>query len=208
MIEPSLGLRESKKRQTRRAISEHATRLFVARGFEATTIAEIAAAARVAKKTVTNYFPRKEDLALDFHEEFIGSLAEVARARPAGTSVLAALRARHREDVFARAAFAGFLDRAVSTMIAESPTLIACLRDLHEQREAALAEALAADRGESSLPARAVAAYFAAAHRVLFQRVQELTLGSTPPDTIAILVTEEARQVFDLLEPSFGDYGA
>lgn len=60
-----VGLRESKKRETRQLISDHATRLFIEQGFERTTIAEIAAAARVAKKTVTNYFPRKEDLALD-----------------------------------------------------------------------------------------------------------------------------------------------
>ncbi|MCF2436589.1 TetR/AcrR family transcriptional regulator [Streptomyces thinghirensis] len=62
---PAPGLRETKKRETRQLISDHATRLFIEQGFERTTIAEIADAARVAKKTVTNYFPRKEDLALD-----------------------------------------------------------------------------------------------------------------------------------------------
>lgn len=56
---PAPGLRETKKRETRQLISDHATRLFIERGFEHTTIAEIADAARVAKKTVTNYFPRK-----------------------------------------------------------------------------------------------------------------------------------------------------
>lgn len=48
--------------------------------FERTTIAEIAAAARVVKKTVTNCFPRKEDMALDQQEEFVASLAR--RRRP------------------------------------------------------------------------------------------------------------------------------
>ncbi|TMR06256.1 TetR/AcrR family transcriptional regulator, partial [Nonomuraea turkmeniaca] len=71
----TLGLREQKKRETRQAISDHATQLFLERGFDRTTIADIAAAARVAKMTVTNYFPRKEDLALDHHEAFVAGLA-------------------------------------------------------------------------------------------------------------------------------------
>lgn len=201
------GLREAKKRQTRQAIAEHAGQLFVARGFEDTTIAEVAVAARVAKKTVTNYFPRKEDLALDFHEEFVASLAETARARPAGVSVLAVLRTRHRADVHARAATAGFLGPDLARVIADSPTLLARLRELHELRELALAEVLA-DQDGNDLAARAAAAHLATAHRILFERVQELTLAGDAPESIANRVTEEAQQVFDLLEPSFGDYGS
>lgn len=222
MTDVPLGLREAKKRQTRQAITEHAARLFVAQGFEATTIAEVAVAARVAKKTVTNYFPRKEDLVLDFQEEFAGSLAEVVRGRPAGISVLHALRIRHREDVRVQAATAGFLGLDITRMIADSPTLTARLRELHEQREAALADALSepaeqvdrADRAArtgrdgSGLATRAVAAHFATAHRVLFHRVQELTLAGERPETVVEVVTEEGRQVFDLLAPSFGDYGS
>jgi AcrR family transcriptional regulator len=53
-----MGLREMKKQQTRQNISNQATRLFLRHGFEQVTIADIAAAAQVAKMTVTNYFPR------------------------------------------------------------------------------------------------------------------------------------------------------
>ena len=67
------GLRELKKQQTRQVISDTATRLFMEHGFESVTIAQIATAAQVAKMTVTNYFPRKEDLALDYHETFTAS---------------------------------------------------------------------------------------------------------------------------------------
>jgi AcrR family transcriptional regulator len=59
------GLRERKKRATRQAISDLATRLFIERGFDNVTVAEIAEAANVAKMTVFNYFPRKEDLFFD-----------------------------------------------------------------------------------------------------------------------------------------------
>jgi AcrR family transcriptional regulator len=71
------GLRDSKKAATRQAISDVATRLFVERGFENVSIDEIARAAAVARKTVFNYFPRKEDLVFDREEE---SRALVRRA--------------------------------------------------------------------------------------------------------------------------------
>src|SRR5215207_3135316 len=54
--------RERRKAQTRRSITESADRLFAARGFDAVTVAEIAASADVAVKTVFNYFPTKEQL--------------------------------------------------------------------------------------------------------------------------------------------------
>jgi len=53
------GLRERRKQETRQAISDIATRMFVTRGFDDVTIAQVADAAGVAKMTVTNYFPRK-----------------------------------------------------------------------------------------------------------------------------------------------------
>lgn len=59
------GLRERKKRQMRQQISDVATRMFLDRGFDEVTVAEIAAAADVSEKTVFNYFPTKESLLLD-----------------------------------------------------------------------------------------------------------------------------------------------
>ncbi|MFD0582588.1 helix-turn-helix domain-containing protein [Dactylosporangium darangshiense] len=73
------GLRERKKRETRRLISDVATMLFVERGFDAVTVAEIAARAGVAPKTVFNYFPRKEDLFLDRLEELSAMVTAAVR---------------------------------------------------------------------------------------------------------------------------------
>lgn len=64
-----LRLRERKKADTRLMISNVATRLFIARGFEAVSVDEVAVAAGVSRKTVFNYFPRKEDLVFDREEE-------------------------------------------------------------------------------------------------------------------------------------------
>lgn len=197
------GLRESKKRETRQAISDHATRLFIERGFEATTIAEVAEVARVAKKTVTNYFPRKEDLALDYHDEFVTSLATTVAARAPGESALTALRREFHTAASGHHAAAGFASREFCRMIADSPTLTARLRELHELRERELARVLPGP----DILRRAAAAQFGAAHRLLFERVQELTLAGYSLKRLTDTIVTEAKQTFDLLELGLGDYG-
>ncbi|MFF7837367.1 TetR/AcrR family transcriptional regulator [Streptomyces ossamyceticus] len=205
---PKAGLRETKKQETRQLISDHATRLFIAQGFERTTIAEIAAAARVAKKTVTNYFPLKEDLALDHQDQFATSLARAVDTRHPGESALAALRRAFADSVAARDPVAGFSGQEFARMIADSPTLSTCVRGLHDQRAHHLARALAEATGTEpdDITVRAVAELLGSAHRTLFQRIQELTLAGHPGDRIARTITAEAAQVFDLLEPALADY--
>lgn len=63
------GLRNQKKAETRQTISNIATRLFVERGFDNVSVTEVAREAGVARKTVFNYFLRKEDLIFDREEE-------------------------------------------------------------------------------------------------------------------------------------------
>ncbi|MFG3438831.1 TetR/AcrR family transcriptional regulator [Nonomuraea sp. NPDC047897] len=201
----TLGLREQKKRETRQAISDHATQLFLQRGFDRTTIADIAAAARVAKMTVTNYFPRKEDLALDHHEEFVASLATAVAERAPGESALAALRRVFMDAAQRRDPVVGFTGIEFARMVADSPTLVARLRDLHDQREDALAARLAEETGDE-LTAKAVAAQLGAAHRLLFRELQRRTLDGQDTDELAAALSEAATRVFDLLEPAVGDY--
>jgi AcrR family transcriptional regulator len=59
------GLRERKKALTRQRLTDAATRMFLARGFDAVRVTEIAAACDVSEKTGYNYFPTKESLILD-----------------------------------------------------------------------------------------------------------------------------------------------
>jgi len=75
------GLRERKKADTRLMISNVATRLFIARGFEAVSVDEVAVAAGVSRKTVFNYFPRKEDLLFDREEEGRALVRDAIAAR-------------------------------------------------------------------------------------------------------------------------------
>src|ERR1700753_4226865 len=86
--------RERKKRETRQRISDVATALFYARGFEDVTLDEIAAAAKVSKMTVLNYFARKEELMLDREDELLLlPFREALRARPKGQAPISVLRA-------------------------------------------------------------------------------------------------------------------
>jgi AcrR family transcriptional regulator len=87
------GLRERKKQRTRWAFIDAALDLFLAQGYEATTIDEIVAAVDVSQRTFFRYFAGKEDVALSFlagyDEIFIQALTE----RPAAEPPVAALRA-------------------------------------------------------------------------------------------------------------------
>jgi AcrR family transcriptional regulator len=73
----SEGLRERKTRLTRQRISDTATAMFLERGFDAVTVAEVARACDVSEKTVFNYFPTKESLVLDQEEGWTAGIQHV-----------------------------------------------------------------------------------------------------------------------------------
>ncbi len=203
-----MGLRESKKQETRQLISDCATRLFIEQGFEQTTIAEIAASARVAKKTVTNYFPRKEDLALDHHEAFTQGLARTVAERGPDEEPLTALGRTFRTALLEHSPVVGFTGPAFARMVADSPTLTARLRELHDQREEALAAALTAAAPDPvpAIAPRAAAALIAAADRLLFRRIQELTLAGRTDDQIEATLIPEADHLRALLGAALGNH--
>ncbi len=85
------GLRERKKLQTRAAISEAADELFEAQGFAATTIPQIAERAQVSPRTVSYYFPVKEELVFPDRGELIAGLAATLDDRGEGETAADAL---------------------------------------------------------------------------------------------------------------------
>jgi AcrR family transcriptional regulator len=86
------GLRERKKQRTREQIVESAMRLFAERGYHATTIAEIAAAADVAPRTFFAYFPSKEAVVFHRVDRDLDALASALRDRLPGETAFDALR--------------------------------------------------------------------------------------------------------------------
>ena len=84
------GLRERKKAQTREAIRVSALRLIEQKGFDTTTVQEIADAAGVSHMTFFRYFPTKE--AVVAQDDYDPMLAELIAARPAGEPVIETVR--------------------------------------------------------------------------------------------------------------------
>src|SRR5919108_617781 len=86
------GLRERKKQRTREAIVDAAFELFAQRGFEATTIADIAAAADIAPRTFFGYFATKEDVVTHDFAAVEASMRERLTNRAPGETTIDALR--------------------------------------------------------------------------------------------------------------------
>jgi AcrR family transcriptional regulator len=76
---PDEGLRERKKRRLRQRISNVATAMFLAEGFDNVGIARIAATCEVSEQTVFNYFPTKESMLFDRTESMTTAIAEAVR---------------------------------------------------------------------------------------------------------------------------------
>lgn len=86
-----MGLREEKKKKTRKAISDMATKLFIERGYNEVTTAEIAERAGVSVPTLFNYFPTKESLVFDDDFEQEEQLAASVENRKKGQTILDSL---------------------------------------------------------------------------------------------------------------------
>ncbi|MEU9875558.1 TetR/AcrR family transcriptional regulator [Streptomyces phaeochromogenes] len=82
MSASSISLRERSKAKRRAAIQRAALRLFGERGYDATTIADIAEEAEVAPRTVRMYFPNKIDIAMSASDDIASRLAEIFEAHP------------------------------------------------------------------------------------------------------------------------------
>ncbi|GAA4587274.1 AcrR family transcriptional regulator [Actinoplanes octamycinicus] len=204
-----MGLREEKKQATRTALADAALALFLERGFERVTVADVARAARVSVNTVFNYFPTKEDLFFDRQDEVVRRLPAAIRGRADGESVVAAVRR----------AFLAAIDRDEPTLglhpgiagfwrvVEESPALQARLRQLRERTEAALAETLEALTGADPadpMP-RIAAALLAAADAALHTEIRRLAQTGQDPGAIREQVRRMATLTFDALERGLPD---
>ena len=88
-----LGRRERRKAETRRSLAAAAERLFLAHGYDAVTVAEIAEAADVAVSTLFAYFPAKESLLFSRDAEVGAGFVAAVTERDLDTPILQALRA-------------------------------------------------------------------------------------------------------------------
>jgi AcrR family transcriptional regulator len=144
-----LGLRERKKRRTRETIVAVATRLFVERGYDETTTAQIAEAAEVSSSTFFTYFPTKADVVFSLFDELIESADRRVLGRRAGEQAIDALVAWITDDLpKLEAPYVDLLD-AHEPLVASHPELQAQWRLRSALFEDVLAAAFARDLGES-----------------------------------------------------------
>ena len=158
---PISGLRERKKQRTRDALVDAAFELFRRKGFEATTIDEIAEAVELSPRTFFRYFESKEDVALTLQDKQFEALYAAFAARPAHEPVLTALRHAAVATLRACEHGTGGFDAerfgCVQKMIQESPAVHArsletCTIRLNELA-ARVAERMGVDPAKDPRPA-------------------------------------------------------
>lgn len=194
--EPPPTLRELKKRRTRETISETAIRLFMERGFDKVSVADVAAAAEVSKPTLFRYFPAKEDLVLHRFADHEDEAARTVAGRERGEAPLAALRRRFLAGVERRDPVTGVCDvpavLAYQRLLYGTPQLVARLYGYQERSERALAGAL----GGGAVEARLAAGQIVAVQRILAEEnVRRIAAGESA-DEVAADAVRAAEQGF------------
>jgi AcrR family transcriptional regulator len=164
-MEATPGLRERKKQRTREKIVEAAFELFAERGFDGTTIADIADAAEIAPRTFFSYFPSKDDVVFYDFEETQAVIASWLRDREPGTNTIDALRAGIASGIEEIGPRDLREKRLRKRLMRENESLAAHSEHLKGKLADLLGEAVAEDLGDapSDLRPRLVAAAFLAA---------------------------------------------
>ncbi|MGX9294171.1 TetR/AcrR family transcriptional regulator [Tsukamurella paurometabola] len=212
MSAPRPGLRQQKKEATRARIAAAAMELFVQRGFDDVSVAEIATAAGVTEKTVFNHFATKVDLAFPGDPAAEAALLDALESRPAGTSALDAFRD------FADAVYASYFpvdergrrrEKEIALLVDSSPTLRAWKRDMLARYAGIVRDHLATELGaaDSDLRPAVVARALLAVHEGVIDGFRDaLVAGDEDAETLARRLRASAHQAFDLLGAGLQDY--
>ncbi|MFI1017946.1 TetR family transcriptional regulator [Streptomyces sp. NPDC020965] len=197
------GLRERKKRRTHRAISDAAVALFLERGFDRVSVAEVAAAAEVSKPTLFRYFATKEDLALHRFADHEGEPARVVADRRPELSPLDALR-RHFLDGLERCDPVTGLSEAPEVLaylrlLYGTPSLVARLHAYQGRSEAVLAESLGGGIG-----GRLAAGQIVAVLRILAEENWRRIAAGEGVRQVRPGAERAARLAFDQLRDGLG----
>ena len=191
--------------ETRARILAAATRLFLDRGYDTVTVAEIAREAGVSSVTVFNHFPRKEDLFLDRAADAADLLRSAVRDRGPGADVLAALYEMSFRLLDARHPLSGVNDRSAPFFrtVARSPALVARAREIAASLQQALAEELdrdAAFPGDGML----LAALFIAGYSSVMTETARHLIAGEPANAVADDHRARLERLFDALLHGLG----
>lgn len=134
------GLREQKRRQTHQRIAEVGLSSFLAKGYEATTLEEIAAAAGISRRTLFYYFKSKDDILLAHLSGYADILKSAILENASAAAPLDLVRATLVDLSTTR--FQSYQTIAFARLIRESEILCARRLARYAQLEQALHEAL------------------------------------------------------------------
>jgi AcrR family transcriptional regulator len=196
-----MGLRESKKLQTRQAIAATAMRLFVLRGFDRVTVGEIAREAGVSEKTVFNYFPTKEDIFFDEVPERLEALTDAVRGRGPGQSLVAAMHELHAKQC-GRLASPGFAQFART--IAESAALQAKETEVMAQFTDHLAATIRDELDLHPADAQIAANLLMSVHWQFFRNARAHALAGRSGPAAARHLRRDLERAYRLLEHGLG----
>ena len=163
------GLRERKKQQTRDKIARVALELFAERGYDQTTLAEIADAAEVSTRTIFAYYESKEDILFCDDGAFYEVLKEALDTRPADVTTVDALRELLRGPEVADENV-----RLRKKIVAEAESLRLAERARLARAEELIAESIAKDlnSGPGDIRPALVAASMTAAFTAMRDRLE------------------------------------
>jgi len=203
---PGEGLRQRKKRLTRQLLSDTATAMFVARGFDEVTIADIAAACGVSEKTVWNYFPAKETLLLDIEDATAAAIRrEIGDGGPPVEALLRVLDsdlAQVTDYLAADQPAATLMIHRFNELVDSVPSLRSHHRDMMDRLVDATADAVAdslgaaADDPEVQIAATSLIGLF----RVQLRAIRRLADGTTQPHELQQTVRSEVRRAATVID--------
>jgi len=205
------GLRARKKARTRLAIADIATRLFIERGFDQVTVADVAAASEVSLATIFNYFETKEDLFFDREADLIMAMCRVVTERRAGEAIVPAFHRAFRDAI--DTVLPGLIERDVARFVATidaSPALRARAALGLDKAEAQIAAAIAADlhARPDDLTPRVVAAVVVALERVLLGVLRIHLVRGSSVAVARRALRRDCDRVFAIVDAGIAAYGA
>lgn len=207
-MEPESGRRELKKQHTHRGIRRTAMRLFIERGFDNVTTAEIADASGVSAATLFNYFATKEDLFFGQVEELEQALTELVLSREPGQSILQALQGHVVYELTAGRAYSKPSDvPPFHQLVLSSARLRTKEAEIYERREKVLVAALtrALGAGQDPLLTRMAAGQYIAAEKVIAAELRDRLASGTTPNKAFRELQPFIAEVFDTLRTGVGD---
>ncbi|MGV2984345.1 TetR/AcrR family transcriptional regulator [Microbacterium sp. AGC85] len=122
-LDSTPDLRARRKAELRREVSEHALQLYAERGYEETTVDDIAHAVGISQRTFFRHYPTKEETVLFESESLADALAEVNFERMSAVAALATVQAVYREMVVRLDSNEDERSRHAQRLIAANPTL-------------------------------------------------------------------------------------